>query len=1062
MRATTLFRTSGLLLLAFVLAEAGSARPARAAGEFTDTGAALTGIYAGPAIWADYDSDGDLDLLLSGRDPNSAASTTLYRNDGGTLVDSGAGLVDLYSSAAAWADFDSDGDLDLVLAGHNGTEALTRLYRNDAGSFVDAGLSLPGVWEGCLAWGDYDQDGKQDLLLAGRFGSGRTTRLYRNSGSGSLIYTVTALAEVEDCTAAWGDYDGDQDLDLLVAGWTGSAPLTRLYENINGSLANSGVTLPDLDLGAVAWGDYDADGDPDLAMIGASGGASRISRIYRNDGGILSDVGASLEPVSVSNVAWADLDNDGDLDLLLSGIAISGLTARVYRNDGGTFVDIAAGLPGVLWGWAAWGDYDGDRDLDFVHTGLFPTAPIAKLYRNNATAQNHAPAAPGNLVATAGPHMAMLSWSAASDSETPASGLTYELRIGTSPGGSDVASPPADLASGRRRLVAAGSAGAGTTARINQLQPGTTYYWSVQAIDSTFAGSPFAAEHSFSTPRFTGTGAGLSGVEEASAAWGDYDGDGDLDLALAGSTGMDRIAKVYRNDGSDTFTDAGVALPGISGAALAWGDYDRDGDVDLALAGWTGTERIARVYRNNGSDSFTDAGASLLGVEKAAVSWGDCDNDGDLDLALAGWTGTERSTRVYRNNGASSFTDVALDLPAVDLASLAWGDSDNDGDLDLLISGEADFGAFSRVYLNDGCETLAPGPAVSGARAGSAVWGDYDADGDLDLLITGNYTGLSRASRIYRNDGVAGFTDIAAGLEALGSSCAAWGDYDNDGDLDVLLAGTSGFMFPETHIYGNHGGAFADIGALLSGVAECSLAWGDYDGDADLDLVLAGSPGGVGPVASIYRTDGVSPNHAPTAPAGLHFGTGPDALTLLWTAATDPETPSAGLTYNLRVGTAPGAQNVVAPAAHPITGRRRVPAFGNVQPGTTAVLRGLPHGLYYWSVQAVDSGFAGSAFAPESIAAFGVPMPTQSPSPTPTRTRTPTRSPTPPVLASGKPATRVVHVFGLALGLGAALSLVRPTRRAGARTTSGSGSRCATGHASDAAGDGHGTAGQSL
>ncbi len=213
--------------------------------------------------------------------------------------------------------------------------------------------------------------------------------------------------------------------------------------------------------------------------------------------GAFTDIGAGFAGVAHGSVAWGDYDNDGDLDILSAGSSASSLDTRVYRNDGGTFTDIGAGFAGLGASSAAWGDYDNDGDLDVLVAGDSLGVSVTKLYRNNATATNSAPAAPTGLVASAPLGEVTLSWTAATDAQTPAAGLTYNLRVGTTPGGSEVSSPMA-ADSGYRRLPAMGNLQLGTTAALGSLPPGT-YYWSVQAIDSAFAGSVFAPERSVST-----------------------------------------------------------------------------------------------------------------------------------------------------------------------------------------------------------------------------------------------------------------------------------------------------------------------------------------------------------------------------------------------------------------------------------------------------------------------------------------------------------------------------------------------------------------------------------
>ena len=163
---------------------------------------------------------------------------------------------------------------------------------------------------------------------------------------------------------------------------------------------------------------------------------------------------------------------------------------------------------------------------------------------------------------------------------------------------------------------------------------------------------------------------------------------------------------MYRNDGGGVFTDIGAGLTGVFNSSVAWGDYDNDGDLDILLAGWIPfTSRITKIYRNDGGGVFTDISAPLAGVGYASVAWGDYDNDGDLDVVLSGFTGSAYVSKVYRNDGVGGFTDIAAGLTGVASGSVAWGDYDNDGDLDILLAGAGfsppDVGV-SKVYRNDG------------------------------------------------------------------------------------------------------------------------------------------------------------------------------------------------------------------------------------------------------------------------------------------------------------------------------------------------------------------------
>src|SRR6266508_4426535 len=288
---------------------------------------------------------------------------------------------------------------------------------------------------------------------------------------------------------------------------------------------------------------------------------------------------------------------------------------------------------------------------------------------------------------------------------------------------------------------------------------------------------------------FADINAGLPAVSASSVAWGDYDNDGRLDILLTGySSSLGNIARVYHNDGGGSFTAINAGLPGVYQGSVAWGDYDNDGKLDILLSGYSSAYgNIARVYHNDGGGSFSDVNAGLPGVNNSSVAWGDYDNDGRLDILLAGSRSTGNIARVYRNNGNGSFSDISAGLPGIGYSSVAWGDYDNDGRLDILLAGSSSTGDIARVYHNNGNGSFTNiNAGLPGMHWGSVAWGDYDNDGQLDSLLIGNYT-----ARVYRNDGNGSFSDVDAGLPAINIGSAAWGDYDNDGKLDILLTGNN-------------------------------------------------------------------------------------------------------------------------------------------------------------------------------------------------------------------------------------------------------------------------------
>jgi tetratricopeptide (TPR) repeat protein len=320
-------------------------------------------------------------------------------------------------------------------------------------------------------------------------------------------------------------------------------------------------------------------------------------------------------------------------------------------------------------------------------------------------------------------------------------------------------------------------------------------------------------------------GIGFAGLGMGAVA-GDYDNDGWVDLYV---TAYGRNV-LYHNNGNGTFRD-GTAKTGVGGSEEQWSlsaafvDFDHDGDLDLGVTNFVDASRPPKpkadgtfifpddfpaqsnqLYRNNGNGTFTEvAGAARLAASRSTgVVWADYNNSRDVDVMMVGYGGSDR---LFSNNRDGTFREVTQSVGLGD-GGRKWGasagDFNKDGFPDLFIA-RADSpnllfesqsgGTFKRRQIPD---TRNPQPAT---RSWMGQFVDYDNDGYLDIFVINGGTSQAEAARqslqLLRNRGDGTFQDVSVetGLKKLPPSLArgaAFGDYDNDGDVDVLVVQNGG------------------------------------------------------------------------------------------------------------------------------------------------------------------------------------------------------------------------------------------------------------------------------
>ncbi len=450
----------------------------------------------------------------------------------------------------------------------------------------------------------------------------------------------------------------------------------------------------------------------------------------------------------------------------------------------------------------------------------------------------------------------------------------------------------------------------------------------------------------------------------AHSSWCDYDLDGDLDIAVMGQTNLGaRTCKVYRNNGDDTFTDMLVALPPLAFGALAWEDYDLDGDMDLAICGIDASGiRQTAIYRNT-SGSFANSGISFPGISSGSIQWHDYNYDGYADLLLTGIDGNNLpQTKLFKNTTGSFSEVTSASLRALGNSYALWTDLNGDGRKDLIVQGEdinnTKHCSFYKC-LSSGTLVEQTVTGISGLTDGHIAISDIDSDGKTDMAISGFNALGNRTLEVYRNTGNFLFSKVAT-LTGLGNSAIAFGDSDNDGDPDLIATGESS-SGNTTSLYVNNGDLTFSEQSGFTGTFASSVTWADFDKDNDLDFYLSGIGAGSN-YSKLSRNLSTTANTPPAVPTNLSESTFEDSVRLSWNAASDLNGGTLG--YNVFIGTSKTSQNILSAHSNLASGFHWLVAQGNVGPTTSIRINELPQGKYYWSVQAIDNTYKASAFAP--------------------------------------------------------------------------------------------------
>ena len=709
----------------------GAATQTTLAQSFTPHYNALPG--GGNVAWADYDLDGDPDLVTSGVLKNGVGATILYRNDDGQFIDTNLTFEGI-TGAIRWIDWESDGDMDLFLSSSQSVS----LFKNQNGNFSPATSVASGQQ---LQWVDFGQDGDLDLmgreinsskfivrenlgnnsfnwveLMGTPFsinsyapadynGDGKTdvlvyetsnkVNLYLNGNGYLTIDAANIFAQVINGSLQSFDFEGDGDVDILIQGQLNSGgAYTNLYYQNNGNIFNL-TSQPVFQTGAIALKFLDEDnrldvvqwksdstyffmnkgeglyspepiksvlyefrdvrgfayskatnGEEYLAASGSNYSGGWVMHIYRRENDIYKKLyPLPLPPLSTANlVQWMDYDNDGVQDVFVSGMNfISERRAILFKNTGKSLevgYDFGSGANGG----GEWVDFNKDGKIDFVVV----EGRLLKLYEGFVGGNVTSTILATNVDEQSMP--AVLDFDGDEDLDVFMSGYMQGLYVNNA----------------------------------NKLTLDIRF-------DNLFR-------------------------ELGESDWGDYDHDGDLDLVMF-MDGTDKEGiRLYKNMGT-SFTEVTTnGFPSWWGGQVKWIDYDQDSNLDLFMLGWNNGYNYVRLYKNvHGTFVAQSAAAfsSLAGIDEYATNLQivDVNVDGYPDIVVGAKTvsGTPPSKMIiFKNNKGSFEVASGTGIPVWYNAKFGWGDFDVDGDPDLAMFASSGDGRYSQIFINHVIESKPP------------------------------------------------------------------------------------------------------------------------------------------------------------------------------------------------------------------------------------------------------------------------------------------------------------------------------------------------------------------
>ena len=987
--------------------------------------------------WGDYDRDGDQDMAIMGRGIQDGVITRLYENVNGVFVNNNPDAFDSrYDGDLIWVDYNKDGYIDLIVSGlDNNDNPATTIYENQEGTFVPStDLFLPNLFGTSMDSGDLDNDGDIDFVINGiEIVNGvNSWRKYIYLREGNTLVKEEDFNNqfnsdngVKNGSVIIADNQFDGDLDIIIVGETDSR--NQINTLINKQCENdwdcnnyNGIT--NLNFSSTAlFGNYiyymgqiDND-DGDMKIYRRSLTSNSEEELYTIDGLIKG------------SIAVADYNNDGKPDMLLTGEnedaesitkLYDGVNANYNMADSSSFKEnTEVNLVGLRNSTAKWVDYDVDGDLDLFISGTSDEGEFTKIYRTDLLNKTNTPSSvvTGLIVEDLGYGKVKLSWDAPNDDFS--SNLGYVIRLATSEGGSEISNTESNLETGQRLITK--SPVIYNTSYETLLDPGE-YYWSVQSVDDGLKGSQFSEENSF-TLTYQWKELNQGGIIDRSInAFGkpivkliDIDSDNDMDL-IYGSKDNNNDIQIFKL-GSKKFLFEENLNNTRSISDIKFYDFNGDDIQDVLINTWdkNSSQGSFKLYNTNSeSDQIFYEDFYAPGLFQSKVELIDINNDGIKEVVHIGRTNSESNSQlkvhVYEQENGSlnpNFTDISTQFGLLKSGSFAFGNADGDSDIDFAITGLTNQGIISNLYENQTLSTDVIDPIFTetvsefpSAEDSTLDFFDYDGDGDLDIAITGQ--GISGPMfKILSNNGLTGpdleFEEVSnTGLIPIREANLDFGDYNSDGYTDILYSGKVSGQGQITKLveFNPSSQTYVESDFDLSDIINASIAFGDIDGDNDLDFAIAGESVS-NPGQSIIKTylnqrdqsaavllstggrvnrDEFIVNQRPSKPTELTtevLGYNGDSNTykvkFSWDSGDDESTPKEGLTSALKIVDSDSGKDVMTINSLD-NGYRTSAGKGNVEHSTEWIINlpDLPDNKSYsWTVQTIDAAYSGSELA---------------------------------------------------------------------------------------------------